>query len=329
MDRTERLYRIDQLLHEHIVVGRPRLLKELGVSLATFKRDLEYMRERLNAPIEWDRDAGGYRFASAGVGPRYALPGLWFNSREAYALLTMQQLLADVQPGLLEPHIEPLRARLRAILGSAHHAPEEVERRIRIIHAARRAVPDRYFELVATALFERKRLHLQHYHRGRNETTERDVSPQQLVLYRDTWYLDAWCHMRKQLRSFALDAITSATLLDAPARSVQAAQLRAHFSQGYGIFSGAQVRWATLRFTPERARWVGAEQWHPHQRAARDDQDRLVFELPYSDPRELIMDILRHGTAVEVLAPAELRRDVAAELALAARQYDCPLTANR
>ncbi len=321
MDRTERFYRIDQLLQEHGSVTRATLLAELGVSLATFKRDLEYMRERLNAPIEWDRDARAYRFGTPGAGPRYALPGLWFNAAEAQALLMMQQLLTGLQPGLLDAHVAPLRARLRAILGTAGHAPEDVERRFKLAHAGKRAARPQHFELIASALLERHRLHLRHYHRERDEHTERDVSPQQLVLYRDAWYLDAWCHWRGALRSFALDAIESAHALPERARQVSAADLKAHFAQGYGIFSGARIRWAQLRFAPERARWVAAEQWHPDQRTRYDEHGRYLLDLPYSDARELMMDILRHGSAVEVLGPAELRRAVADELARARSIY--------
>lgn len=322
MDRTERFYRLDQLLHEHGVVSRPTLRAELGVSLATFKRDLEYMRERFNAPIEWDRDARGYRFGKPAAGPSYALPGLWFNAGEVHALLMMQQLLADLQPGLLDQHIAPLRARLRAILGGANHAPEEIERRFKLAHAGKRAAPGAYFELIATALLERRRLHIRHYHRERDEHTERDVSPQRLVLYRDAWYLDAWCHWREGLRSFALDAIASAHPLPDRARNVAAAELEAHFAQGYGIFSGRAKHWAKLRFAPARARWVAAEQWHPDQRARHEADGHYLLEVPYADPRELLMDILRHGSAVEVLAPARLRRAVAAELRAALGTYE-------
>lgn len=60
MDRTERFYKTDQLLNDRTVVPINTFLEDLGISLATFKRDLEYMRERLNAPIQWDREAGGY-----------------------------------------------------------------------------------------------------------------------------------------------------------------------------------------------------------------------------------------------------------------------------
>ncbi len=67
------------------------------------------------------------------------------------------------------------------------------------------------------------------------------------------------------------------------------------------------MTWATLQLTPQRARWVASEEWHPKQRAKFDPDGFYVLEFPYGDDRELIGDILRHGPEVEVLAPRELR----------------------
>lgn len=105
MDRTERFYKIDQIINDRKLVPFKDLQDQLEVSRATLKRDLEYMRNRLNAPIVWDRDAGGYRYdmTPAAVGGQYELPGLWFNSSEVHALLTMQHLLANVDPGVFLP----------------------------------------------------------------------------------------------------------------------------------------------------------------------------------------------------------------------------------
>ena len=321
MDRTERFYQIDQLLQPGGPVPIERFLETLGISRATFKRDLEYMRDRLNAPIEWDRFEGGYRYAEPAGGPAFALPGLWFNASEAHALLMMQQLLSDLQPGLLEAQVRPLQARLRALLGSADHSAEEVERRFRIVAAARRRLAIRHFETVASATLRRRRLTISHYSRQADETTDRTVSPQQLVFYRDNWYLVAWCHLRHDVRSFAIDAIVRAEPLEQVAREVERAVLDELMQSGYGIFSGREVTWATLRFAPERARWVSAEVWHPQQRGGFDDAGRWVLELPYNDPRELMMDVLKHGASVEVIAPEGLRAGVRAELVAAIGLY--------
>ncbi len=90
MDRTERFYKIDQLLNDRRAVPMQVLIDELGISRATVKRDIEYMRDRLNAPITWDRSLRGYRFDRT-LAEKYSLPGLWFNDQEIFALLTMYQ----------------------------------------------------------------------------------------------------------------------------------------------------------------------------------------------------------------------------------------------
>jgi len=319
MDRTERFYRIQQLLRQNRTVPVERFLRELEISLATFKRDLEYMRSRLNVPIVWDREIGGYRVD--GGAEVQELPGVWFSDSEIYALLTMQRLLENLEPGLLAPHIAPLLERLRAAMSSGEHPTEEVQNRIRILHLAKRTMPLKYFGAAAKALLERRRLRIVYYTRTRDEVTQRDVSPQRLVYYRENWYLDAWCHLREDIRSFAVDAIRAAEMLDEPAREVPEKELDQVLAAGYGIFSGRDVQLAQLRFTPERARWVSSEEWHPRQRSSFDREGRYVLEFPYSDHRELVMDILRHGAEVEVLAPEDLRLKVRETLQAALAHY--------
>ena len=85
MGRLERFYKIDQLLQSRRIVSREAFLEELEVSLATFKRDLEYMRDRFNAPVIWDAHERGYRYENANqTGQKFELPGLWFDEREAH-----------------------------------------------------------------------------------------------------------------------------------------------------------------------------------------------------------------------------------------------------
>ena len=328
MDRTERFYRIDQLLGDQVCVSFEAIQEALGVSRATLRRDMQYLRDRLNAPIVYDRLGGGYRFAkdearpTQASGPKYELPGLWFNASEIYALLMMQQLLNTVQPGLLGPHIAPLQSRLSALLGSQQNRPEDIEDRIRIVHTGQRAPEPANFELIASALLKRLRLKVQHWHRGRDETTVREISPQRLVFYRGNWYLDAWCHLRKDLRSFAVETLSDVALLDKPAKEVTAKALDGRVQNGYGIFGGDRTQWAQLRFTPARARWVASEQWHPDQRGCVLPDGSYQLDVPYSIETELVMDVLRHMPEVEVLGPPALRVKVRAKLkaALAAHK---------
>lgn len=322
MNKTERIFKIEQLISARTLLSFQQLLDETEVSPATLKRDLEYLRSRMKAPIVYDRDANGYRFGTDGGAPaRVEFPGLWFNASEAAALLTMEHLLEELQPGLLKRHVEPLKARLKSLLESTDHSYDEIQQRVRILHYGRRAPLNKFFETVANALLNRRQLGIGYYARGSNSTSERVISPQRLVCYRETWYLDAWCHLRNDLRSFALDGVREAVILESAAKEITERKLDEVLADGYGIFSGKAKAHAKLRFTPERARWVAAEQWHPRQRATVEPDGAYVLEFPYSDDRELIGDILRHGAEVEVLAPKELRSRVREQISAAARRY--------
>jgi len=322
MNQTERLYRIDQLIHQRTVVPFDDLLRELEVSRATLKRDVAYMRDRLNAPIVYDRDRGGYCFAPSPLGPQYGLPGLWFNDREVLALLTMHRMLEDLDTGgLLGPHIQPLIARLNALLGTASDSADEIMKRVRVIAAQNRPVTPNCFEVVGSALVSRRRIEIAYYTRSRNARGLRELSPQRLVHYRNAWYLDAWCHRTDSLRVFALDAIEQARLVDRRARDVSLAEVDRKLGSGYGIYRGRRLVWATLRFSSEAARWVRAEIWHPKQQARELDDGRFELRVPYGATPELEMDILRHGEHVEVIAPDALRQSIVERLARARAVY--------
>jgi len=313
----ERIYQIDQILSGRKFVPRVELQEKLGISWATLKRDLSYIKDRLHAPIIFDKELGGYRFDhdTKRVGPQYELPGLWFSAEEIHALLTMQHLLANLDTGgLLGPQIKPLLARLSGLLGSADNSADEVQRRIRIETVGARRFHLDHFQSVGSALLRRKRLVIRYHARGTDETTEREISPQRLVHYRDNWYLDAWCHLRDGLRAFSVDAIEHAEILDKKAKDVADKRLDEVLGSGYGIFSGDNVTWATLRFTSDRARWVAAEKWHPSQQATVRKDGSYELRVPYADDRELIMDIMKYGGDCEVIAPKILRDRVVAEL---------------
>ncbi|MEN8214208.1 MAG: WYL domain-containing protein [Pseudomonadota bacterium] len=320
MDRFDRIYDLHKILSaSRYPVSRRQLEAELECSRATVKRIIESMRLYLNAPIRYDQKLNGYYYDRRDE-EMYELPGIWFNASELHALLSVQQLLTQVQPGLLEKQLSPLKQSIRRLLNLHKERGDELVQRIRILQVASRRAGDA-FQAVAGATASRKRLRIHYYNRSSDETHEREVSPQRLVHYRDNWYLDAWCHLRKDLRTFALDNIQQATPFAENARDVDSETLNAHYSSAYGIFSGKATQTATLRFTPERARWVSKEQWHSEQQSRWLDDGSYQLSIPYLNPTELIMDILRHGSEVEVISPPELRDAVQQQLQQALNRY--------
>jgi predicted DNA-binding transcriptional regulator YafY len=325
MDRTERFYKIELLLRSRGCVSFDALRDELDVSPATLKRDLQYLRDRLAAPIVYDRFDNGYRFEADGAerGARHELPGVWFSEKEIHALLTMHQLLAGLDDdGVLSRHLQPMMEKLQGMLGADESEARELMRRVKLISTARRRVPSRHFELLGSALVQRRRVWLRYFKRSDRSVSEREVSPQRLVNYRNTWYLDAWCHSSDGLRRFALDAVQEARALDSRARSVAVKELESELDAGYGIYGGgARVKWATLVFNADAAQWVASEEWHPQQKARWLADGRYELQVPYSDPTELAMDILRHGDSVVVAGDKALAAAIHGRLERAAGRY--------
>ena len=328
MDRTERFYKIELLLRSRGCVSFVALRDELGVSRATLKRDLQYLRDRMSAPIVYSAVDNGYRFCdpahSGGKAAQHELPGLWFSENEIHAMLTMHRLLAGLDDdGVLARHLQPLMEKLQGMLGTDATQARELMRRIKVIGTARRRVPSRHFELLGGALVQRKRVWLRYFKRSDRSLSEREVSPQRLVNYRNTWYLDAWCHSSDGLRRFALDAMREARVMDGKARNVSVRDLETALDSGYGIYGGgnAKVKWATLVFNEDAAQWVANEEWHPQQKAHWLKDGGYELQVPYSEPTELVMDILRHGDSVVVAADKALAALIRQRLQAALTAY--------
>jgi predicted DNA-binding transcriptional regulator YafY len=193
MSQFERIYKIDRLLKGKRPPNKQTIRKALEISEATFKRDLEYMRSRLGAPIKYDRASGGYRYASDES--EFSLPGLWFSSDEIHALLLITHILDQIQPGLLRDQIRPFEAHLRKITSETNAAAgDSIENRVQLLPNPFRAAKPQHLELVLRATLARRRLQIRYESRVRDVQTDRTVSPLRLLYYRNNWYIDAWCH---------------------------------------------------------------------------------------------------------------------------------------
>ncbi len=321
MDKFDRIYQL-----HHVLAGRrtpvaiDALMERLECSKPSAYRLLRVLRDYLGAPVRLDAERGGYLYAqSPGEGP-YELPGLWFNAKELQALVVFERLLESLEPGLLAEHLEPLAQRVAQLMSHRRLGLSEAAQRIRVLPMTARKAGE-HFHTLASATLQRRRVRIGYRSRSRDESTEREVSPQRLVHYRDNWYLDAWCHLRHGLRSFAVDRVHSALELRTPVRGIPDAELDEHFASSYGIFAGRANKTAVLRFSRERARWVADERWHPQQVGQYLTDGSYELRLPYRDERELVMDILRHGPEVEVVSPEALRSAVKQRLAAALARY--------
>ncbi len=321
MDKFDRVYELHRILSgRRTPISCYDLSLRLECTQATVKRIIRVHRESLDAPVVYDRERQGYFYENSSGEPYFELPGLWFNEAELFALVTFMQLLQNLEPRLLSEYLAPFQGRLEKLLKHRRLGLEGIAQKIRILGKAQRQV-GQYFATVATATLRSRRLSIHYVSRYNNHHSEREVSPLRLVHYRNAWYLDAWCHLREQLRSFSVDRITQAKVLETTAQTVDLAEADTYFGSAYGIYSGLADKTAELIFTPQQAGWVEAEEWHPAQQCEYLPDGRYRMLIPFHNATELSMDILKYGAGVEVVAPESLRLAVMAQHEKAWRQY--------
>jgi predicted DNA-binding transcriptional regulator YafY len=240
------------------------------------------------------------------------------------ALLALNELIGRSDPGVLTGALAPFKSRIERLLSDHASGKALPLGRIRVIDYGSRKLDQHVFRIVAGAVLERQRLQFRYRARTTDTDSHRTVSPQRLTHYRDNWYLDAWDHDREALRSFAVDRMADAQATGDAAIDVDETELTDTLASSYGIFAGKPKAWATVRFSAHAARWVADEHWHSLQQGNWLPDGRYELKLPYSNSRELLMDVMKYGPDAEVVAPLPLREEMKILLQLAQGVYQAP-----
>lgn len=315
MDKIDRLQTLHQLFKvNRLPISLSRLADELdGCSRSTIERDIDYLRDFLNAPITKSRQGWCY---DTKQGKTFELPGLWLTPSELQSLVFIIALLDQLSGGLVDDEITLIRSEIDKLLQLRNIDHKAIAKHFSVLPLGHRTIPGKILSAVATAIVQKKCLQFD-YTDYNNKQTRRTISPQTVVYYRDNWYIDAWCHKRKALRTFTLARIHSNwRYSDIPRVTVPQAELDTHFKQGYGIFAGDANNKAVLQFSAAIASDIAAQQWHPEQ-IGRWLEDSYELSFPYSDDRELIGDILRYIPHVQIIAPQELKTKIKERLSAA------------
>ncbi len=308
MDKFDRF----QLLHRQFRSHRnpipvKKLAHTLECSEKTVKRAIDSMRDNLGAPVEYVEAYNGWHYVEKDQ-DLYELPGLWLTANELQSLALLMQLLSQFGDGLLNQELGVIDKHIEKRLNARGLKRSDFEQHIKVLPLNNRYMTNTVFRQVCEATLKKQQMYL-HYTDYENNNSQRTISPQNLVYYRENWYLDAYCHKRQQLRTFSLARIQTIKRRPQAAKIIAPEQLKQHFSKSYGIFAGQASHTAVLRFYPKVAREIALQQWHPEQ-SGHWQGDDYILRFAYSDERELVQDILRYTPNVKVEEPSSLAKHV-------------------
>jgi proteasome accessory factor C len=321
MDKWEKVLTLHRLLsNRKHSVPLDIILNEIECSEATFHRIRSYLQYNLGAPIVYDHQYGGYRYDKSDESP-FELPGLWFTRDEIEALLCFDSAVENLQPGFFKDLFEPMKKRFEPALKSQKTSIASLRERIKILSIASRSCDQEIFRAIASAVVRRRRITITHRGLAADKTEQRSVSPQTLVRYRDNWYLDAFCHLRNGLRTFALNRIESATPAKGKFLAVPEEKMKSFFSEAYGIFTGPADKKAVIDFFGTAARDVSRQEWHPKQKGQWIDKKTYRLAIPYGHDRELLMDVLKWGADARIVSPSSLKNKAVSILSQTIKNY--------
>lgn len=320
MDFKMRLFRIDQMIKEQGPVTFEDLQSALKCSAPTVKRDLNYLRKHLHAPIVYSHMLKGYVYegTKAPEGsdedkPGCELPAQWYSPTEMFVLMTaldMFDTVEEVRDGLLFGEMRAMKSRLMSLIQEGKTQLKELQKRIKVVHPPMRIYRNSCFEVIGKAVAMRKRLRIMYFTRKDQIEKDREVSPLRLVCYRNSWYLDAYCHSSQALKTFHLDYIRHVVALTKQCVTVPMRDIEAQLDSSYGIFSGGELKTAHIAIDRHAGSFVRNEVWHKDQVMTRQADGGFLLKVPYAEPTELIGQILRLGCHAQVVSPACLREEV-------------------
>lgn len=294
-------------IHKAIQSGKfpnaTRLAAELEVSTKSIHRDLEFMRDRLELPIEYSPQNFGYQYTAEVT----AFPTLHITEGELVALVIAEKALEQYRGTQFE---KPLLSAIRKIEQSLPDTISlnlaDIEQTISFRTRAEPILNLATFDALAKATAHRRQLELVYRKAGSRQSEVRLVDPYHLANINGEWFLFAWDHARKDLRTFVPARVQSAKATGRTFPPPQKFSLEKRLRDSFGVHSGEGEFDVVLRFNPRVADYIREKKWHQSQQM-RDLQDGGVeLRFTLSSLVEIERWVLSWGGDAVVVKPRPL-----------------------
>ena len=318
MNHFDQIYQIYTLVkYSKNPVSKQKIVETLEVSQKTVTNRIAEMRDRYQAPLDYIRQGNGYVFSDR----KYELHGVWFSQNELYALLMIEQQMELLEPGLISNQLKTAKQKITQLIQNNTQQTENPSQRLRLLSIHNKQIQTELFNHVAKATLKRKQLKITYQAHTNQAISQRIISPQRMVYYKNNWYVDAWCHNKQDTRTFAIDAIQKTKQLEKTAKEIPPDDILKTTASTYGIFSGTATQTAIIIFTAPNAHWVSKENWHSQQQGQWLDDSHYQLTIPYQKDQELIMDILKHGEHAQVKSPTALKNKMKQKIEKMQKNY--------
>jgi predicted DNA-binding transcriptional regulator YafY len=315
-----RLLFIDRKIKEGSYPNCVSLGQEWEVSGRTIQRDIDYLRDELDAPIGYDMLKRGFYYTE----PSFSLPAISVSESDLFSVCVAQTVLSQFKSTPLFQKLSSVFEKIRdALPDKTTVHPSWMSERILVFPEAATNVDTAIWDTLAKAIRDNRRVSISHRSPGQESpgVTQRTVDPYYLVNYKGEWYLSSYCHHRKAIRTFAVSRIAQASILDESFRMPAGMTKQKMFGDQFGIIWKDKFHKVRIRFSPEVAPYIRERHWHPLQQIKAARNGGLVLEFTTNHLNEVKDWVLSWGAGATVLAPRPLIEKVTFSLKQAAAHY--------
>jgi predicted DNA-binding transcriptional regulator YafY len=281
------------------------LPEDLACHSRTIRRDLEALERRF--PLYTDHVEGQVRWKL--MEGFHRVPALQFSATELMALTFTRDLAQPLEGTPIKDSIDSALAKVSGALPKAAEAfVESLQSWFSAgigPHKIYREHRERIDQL-ARAITKKRTVEMRYYTAARDKTSRRKVDPYRIWYAAGALYLIGYCHMRREVRMFAVDRILSLTVTNLPCQMPLGFDIEDYVRNALTVMRGGPLIDVELRFDRKTSAWAKDRVWHPSQKATADKHGCLTLRLQVADTPELIGWILSFGPGVRVIKPASL-----------------------
>jgi len=285
------------------------LSEQFEISAKTAQRDIDFMRDRLLCPLDYDSSQKGYYYDD----DTFSLPMVYLSSEELSSLLIARKMLQDISGGFIGDEISSIVDKITNVLSKHIATGDKIDDAFSFQLIEYSPAPEQVFKAILESCLKKRCLSFTYYSPATEEKSERMVEPYHLFNYMGTWHTIGYCHLRKEVRDFALSRISEAKVLTESFKTPADFDFKKYFLSTFGLYKGKSAKEVTLRFTPEKSKWIKDQIWHKNQKVKLLKDGSLELSFPASDFSEITREIWKHGDAVRVIKPNDLRDLIKAE----------------
>ncbi|HEY9784866.1 MAG TPA: YafY family protein [Candidatus Obscuribacterales bacterium] len=277
---------------------------QFEVGLRTVYEDIRTLKERLGLEIEFDRFHNGYVCKD----PNQRLPMFELSEGELLALALGQEMLTEYTGSSFEATLRAALDKINDRLPERIQVDlEELRQIVRFKANAVIPVARKLFMELKDACEKRLQVHLEYYSASTGETTPRTVEPYRLLDNRGTWYLVAYCHLRHDMRLFALHRIRDYEVRETEYVARDAAEVDKWIDSAFQIEHRGAEQTVKIMFDIAAARYIRERTWHSSQAIEEHDDGSCTITFVTQSLDEILRWVLQYGGQAEILEPPELR----------------------